>query len=216
MANIWTDPKALERLETLCRQSVTFADIAKILSDEFGETVSRNAVIGKAHRLRLTKDAMPKKLPQTRLTWTPAMTASLFRCVAVDGMTDKQAAAELGRIFKRKVSRHTVKDHQRQLGLVKARRAKEPKRAVMTGAGLEQPASDPAPKPEPIPVPIQIGVADLLPRMCRWPVGDPMRDDFTFCGRARLMGKPYCPDHVRIAYRPIQDRKLPWVGASKW
>jgi GcrA cell cycle regulator len=31
---------------------------------------------------------------------------------------------------------------------------------------------------------------------CRWPIGDPLEAGFTFCGRAAIRGKPYCPDHA--------------------
>jgi GcrA cell cycle regulator len=36
---------------------------------------------------------------------------------------------------------------------------------------------------------------------CRWPVGDPARGDFFFCGRQSLAHHPYCADHCARAYR---------------
>jgi GcrA cell cycle regulator len=50
---------------------------------------------------------------------------------------------------------------------------------------------------------------DLSSSTCRWPVGDPARPDFFFCGAAPLEGKPYCGAHWTRAYR--KDTALrPW------
>lgn len=35
---------------------------------------------------------------------------------------------------------------------------------------------------------------------CRWPVGDPKDPDFHFCGEKAVEGKPYCPKHCAFAY----------------
>ena len=43
--------------------------------------------------------------------------------------------------------------------------------------------------------------------MCKWPIGDPSSDDFTFCGRRAGEDGPYCVDHARIAYQPPQGKK---------
>ncbi len=37
---------------------------------------------------------------------------------------------------------------------------------------------------------------------CRWPVGDPGRAHFAFCGAAPFRRYPYCLAHCLIAYRP--------------
>ncbi len=38
-------------------------------------------------------------------------------------------------------------------------------------------------------------------RTCKWPIGDPGRDDFYFCGLPSVPGKPYCEKHCNVAYR---------------
>ncbi len=44
---------------------------------------------------------------------------------------------------------------------------------------------------------------DLGKRDCRWPVGDPMTEDFFFCG-ARVWGKQaYCRHHCNRAWLPL-------------
>ena len=38
---------------------------------------------------------------------------------------------------------------------------------------------------------------------CRWPIGDPGTPSFRFCCEdIRTAGKPYCPEHMAVAYRP--------------
>lgn len=43
---------------------------------------------------------------------------------------------------------------------------------------------------------------ELEASMCRWPIGDPKREGFGFCGRTRAPGISYCPRHARVAFRP--------------
>ena len=35
---------------------------------------------------------------------------------------------------------------------------------------------------------------------CKWPIGDPMRDDFRWCPEKAIIGKPYCAEHMAIGY----------------
>ena len=46
-----------------------------------------------------------------------------------------------------------------------------------------------------------VTLEELKPDNCRWPVGDPKKDDFRYCGGAALSGRPYCRHHHAIAYR---------------
>jgi len=46
---------------------------------------------------------------------------------------------------------------------------------------------------------------DLRPDSCRWPVGDPVKPGFGFCGRASGAG-PYCVSHAALAYEPQRPR----------
>ena len=43
--------------------------------------------------------------------------------------------------------------------------------------------------------------------MCKWPIGDPATDEFTFCGRRAGAEGPYCVEHARVAYQPQQAKK---------
>lgn len=55
--------------------------------------------------------------------------------------------------------------------------------------------------------PNPIGLLGLNESTCRWPYGDPKTDEFHFCGGKPSVGKPYCPTHSRMAYRPATERK---------
>jgi len=40
----------------------------------------------------------------------------------------------------------------------------------------------------------------------RWPIGDPRRPDFHFCGARAATGRPYCEVHWRAAIQPLRTR----------
>ncbi|MBQ3695800.1 MAG: global cell cycle regulator GcrA-like protein [Alphaproteobacteria bacterium] len=48
--------------------------------------------------------------------------------------------------------------------------------------------------------PERIGIMELKLNTCRWPIGDPTDEDFHFCGKNTVMGKPYCAEHCAMAY----------------
>lgn len=50
-------------------------------------------------------------------------------------------------------------------------------------------------------------VSTLKNNMCKWPIGDPARDDFHFCGQPTSSGKSYCAYHARLAFQPTQPRR---------
>ena len=49
----------------------------------------------------------------------------------------------------------------------------------------------------------EISASSLVPNMsgCKWPIGHPGDNDFYFCGKPTIPGKPYCGEHCLIAYR---------------
>ena len=50
-------------------------------------------------------------------------------------------------------------------------------------------------------------VLTLTERTCKWPIGEPGKAGFHFCGRGAEAGMPYCPEHARKAYQPAQSRR---------
>ena len=53
----------------------------------------------------------------------------------------------------------------------------------------------------------KISLMDLTERTCKWPIGDPATDAFWFCGHEAEPGKPYCKTHISIAFQPITQRR---------
>jgi GcrA cell cycle regulator len=68
-------------------------------------------------------------------------------------------------------------------------------------------------EPEPEPAPeiqapdaVHVTLLELEEHHCRWPIGDPCKADFRFCG-ADNTGRSYCPWHTRMAYTPVPVRR---------
>lgn len=52
-----------------------------------------------------------------------------------------------------------------------------------------------------------VSFEELEPHHCRWPSGDPKRDDFRFCGKRRELPGPYCSEHTMQAVdKPFRRR----------
>ena len=53
----------------------------------------------------------------------------------------------------------------------------------------------------------KISLMELTERTCKWPIGDPATDTFWFCGHESEPGKPYCKTHISIAFQPVTQRR---------
>ncbi len=53
----------------------------------------------------------------------------------------------------------------------------------------------------------KLSLMELTERTCKWPVGDPATPDFWFCGLPVQAGKPYCEAHVGVAFQPMSSRR---------
>jgi GcrA cell cycle regulator len=49
-----------------------------------------------------------------------------------------------------------------------------------------------------------IGIMQLTRVTCRWPVGDPRDESFSYCGHRIKHGKVYCAKHCEEAYNPLK------------
>ncbi len=49
-------------------------------------------------------------------------------------------------------------------------------------------------------------IKTLLPDDCRWPFGDPLEQEFHFCGKHKNDGSPYCEFHMRRAFQAARPR----------
>ncbi len=53
----------------------------------------------------------------------------------------------------------------------------------------------------------KLSLMELTERTCKWPIGDPATADFWFCGLGTQPGKPYCEAHVGVAFQPMSSRR---------
>jgi GcrA cell cycle regulator len=130
-----------------------------------------------------------------------------------EGLSASQIAQKMGG-----VTRNAVIGKVHRLGLSGRAAPAKPQRGCSFGGGEEVVRMEPAPRaiiPEPefiAPLVLEGGdkttVATLKNNMCRWPVGDPARDDFHFCGQSTSPGKSYCAYHAHLAFQPAQPRKV--------
>ena len=53
----------------------------------------------------------------------------------------------------------------------------------------------------------KLTLMELTEKTCKWPVGDPATEEFWFCGLNVQQGKPYCEAHVGVAFQPMSSRR---------
>jgi GcrA cell cycle regulator len=53
-----------------------------------------------------------------------------------------------------------------------------------------------------VPMSRRLVLTELTDRTCKWPIGDPMKDEFHFCGNDSPDTSPYCTFHAKLAYQP--------------
>lgn len=56
-----------------------------------------------------------------------------------------------------------------------------------------------------VPASGKMTLMDLKLNSCRWPIGEPKDADFHFCGKDTVTGKPYCPEHCKVAYTSLKE-----------
>ena len=204
----WTDER-IDRLKKMWSQGATASQIA----DELGG-VSRNAVIGKAHRLGLDARPSPVKPGEEK----PAKAAAPAAEKPAKADTPKPApAAAAPTVSETPINIPAARPSNKpQPGI--EYRSIGPGGFVRQGPGDTQAPIPPAPprrlvpaKPSPE-IADKTSLLDLNEKTCKWPVGHPGEPDFHFCGRPSNPGFPYCVDHCGVAYQaqlPRRDRKPP-------
>jgi hypothetical protein len=77
-----------------------------------------------------------------------------------------------------------------------------PKKVAKSSAApapKKPPPGLPKEKPEVTPVETRVGLLELKPGQCKFPIGDPKSADFAFCGQPAVSGRRYCAEHYRRA-----------------
>ena len=202
----WTD----ERIATLTKMWEGGATASQI-ADELGG-VSRNAVIGKAHRLGLKARPSPVKANEPKPASPPARKEAEARPVA-KAKPAKPAAPPVERAAQPSPPPAAAQPAIPSQPL--PNREPPTPRVVSVGPGgfLRQGPGDqqapipPAPprrlvpaKPSPE-IADKTSLLDLNDRVCRWPMGHPGEPDFHFCGEKVNPGFPYCVEHCGRAYQ---------------
>ncbi len=174
----WTDER-VEKLKKLWSEGLSASQIAAQLGG-----VSRNAVIGKVHRLNLpgrakaggTQSASRPKRPAAAAAPRPATFA---------------ARPAVARPAARPVGNAIAKEEMdADFG---AQRDQLPVPANANGVV--------------VPMSRKLELTQLTERTCKWPIGDPLNDDFHFCGNESPDNSPYCTYHQRLAYQPSAERR---------
>jgi GcrA cell cycle regulator len=189
----WTD----ERVETLKRMWAEGQSASQIAKELGG--VTRNAVIGKVHRLGLSNRtaSLPGRPDEAEIEAEPDIAAET---VVEDPPAEPEPPA----------------------APVPPPAAPAEPEAAPVARRMPVPAGQPLP-PQPAANEIspealasvrevekrarRLTLMELTERTCKWPVGDPATDDFWFCGLPTLPGKPYCEAHVGVAFQPMSARR---------
>jgi GcrA cell cycle regulator len=153
--------------------------------------------------------------------WTDERVEMLKRLWA-EGLSASQIAAELGGVTRNavigKVHRLSLSGRAKQTGGPRPRRARVPRaarsspRTMTIGNTALKLERAPMPRRIPIedivvPIPLRKSILALSEKTCRWPIGDPTDEDFSFCGHNPRDSSPYCEYHARVAYQPQVDRR---------
>lgn len=189
MSKGW-DNATLKKLKALTGKGLSTAEIGKRLG------MSKNAIVGKLNRLGWNSKA-------GGVATKTAEKAPVKKAVKVAAAPKKTVAA------KKAPAKAPVKAPAKKT--TPAPKAKAPAKA-------DKKAVTPAPKAtvksssknlamhQRI-IQHSLGMANLKPDQCRWPMGDPDSENFHFCGAQVFIGKPYCYEHCKQAYQFTPPKK---------
>ena len=184
----WTEER-VELLKKLWLEGLSASQIAGVL----GEGVTRNAVIGKVHRLKLTGRAKPaSSTPRART----APRAPGIRRVSTGGNRPSSGIASMMK------SRSMPSGGGGGGGMTHGATALKMDEQFHTEVYV-------APQVQELFIPEneRLSLLELNEQTCKWPIGDPLTPDFYFCGQHSEEGKPYCDFHSRRAYHQLEKKK---------
>ncbi len=185
----WTDER-VELLKKMWGEGQSASQIAKELGG-----VTRNAVIGKVHRLGLSNRATGSTSTKSEAKEKPAAAP--------------KAAAKAKPAPKTEPARPTAAPTAEAKPATPARR-----QIIPAGQPLPPQPSANEISPEALAKVNEVekkakklSLMELTEKTCKWPVGDPATEDFWFCGLPVEAGKPYCEAHVGVAFQPMSSRR---------
>ncbi len=190
----WNDER-VELLKKMWNEGQSASQIAKELGG-----VTRNAVIGKVHRLGLSNRsgsgpapaAAPAPKPEAKAK--PAAKPSKPNPSAAPAAEPEPATADAAPAESEAPSaRRTIVPAGQPLPPQPSANEISPE-ALAKVSEIEKKAK-------------RLSLMELTERTCKWPVGDPATEDFWFCGLPVQAGKPYCEAHVGVAFQPVSSRR---------
>lgn len=208
----WTD-QIVSRLQRLSYEGYSASAIAEAVNREFSTAFSRNAVIGKLHRMGCSVGG---KVPvDPAHVWTQAMEEALKAAFA-DGLTPQAIARHVTAAAKREISLKALYAKAGCMGLtfkgssravfVDRFMKREPKPIEPLPPRVEAKRAPIAPAIEDAPLSCErVTLLDLRPHHCRFPLGEPASADFAYCGAQKVKGS-YCAAHARLSYLPKPKR----------
>jgi len=193
----WTDER-VELLKKMWGEGQSASQIAKELGG-----VTRNAVIGKVHRLGLSNRTAGAAAKPAAPAATPVAKEAAAKPAPKSDPAPKPASARA------KEDAPAAEPVARPSNVTPLR-----KPIVPAGQPLPPQPSANEISPEALAKVSEvekhakrISLMELTERTCKWPIGDPATDDFYFCGLPVQQGKPYCEAHVGVAFQPMSSRR---------
>ena len=203
----WTDER-VELLKKMWGEGQSASQIAKELGG-----VTRNAVIGKVHRLGLSNRAGAAPVPAAAApAAAPKPEAKPKPAPKPVEAKARPAAKPTPRVVEDEVE---VEDDVEEDVVARQVTVPHTRKAII-------PAGQPLP-PQPSANEIspealakvseiekkarRLTLMELTERTCKWPVGDPATENFWFCGLPTQAGKPYREAHVGVAFQPMSSRR---------
>jgi GcrA cell cycle regulator len=193
----WTD----ERVETLKKMWAEGQSASQIAKELGG--VTRNAVIGKVHRLGLSNrvgtgkaeedEGDPVVAAATPPQAEPQISPAAERPAEPRPATDRPAPPVGGATITTLPTRKAIIPAGQPLPPQPSANEISPE-ALASVREVEKRAR-------------RLSLMELTERTCKWPIGDPATDDFWFCGLPTQAGKPYCDAHVGVAFQPMSARR---------
>ncbi|WBV42284.1 GcrA family cell cycle regulator [Pseudoroseomonas cervicalis] len=186
----WT-AEAIETLRALWAEGHSTAEIGRRMG------ISKNAVVGKAHRLNLPARPSPiRREAEAAAPVAPAPApAPVAPPVAAAAPVPPPASAP----------KPAVAEPAPMAAMVTLAPATAPAMPAPNLAAPRPPAPPrrAAPAPGAVVRPFQRSGG----RSCCWPIGEPGTPEFRFCTAEAIPSKPYCPEHAAIAYVKARDRR---------
>ena len=181
----WTDER-VARLTKLWAEGLSASQIAADLGG-----VTRNAVIGKVHRLGMSGRAKPA--PKSTAS-QPRRTSSTRTTSSGGGARKSSSSSSSTNAYSK-----TSQTSHRTVGNAALKVEEEIEAAPEAET---KPVEDNV-----IPISRKLTLMELTENTCKWPSGDPTLPGFSFCGQKTADEKPYCEFHNKLAIQPPSERR---------